>query len=711
MPASVRSFAEQILFGETLADKLVSPDSLEDSDPGPAVRPPSAPGRPKPLRLTDAVAPFPTDHALAEPWARGQALHYFANHELLALELMALALLRYVDAPAAFRRGLTATIRDEQRHLSLYLERMRALGTEVGDVGVGGYFWRTMSDLEQPAAFVSHMSLTFEQANLDHARYYAELFRRVGDRQTATVMDTVYADEVRHVGLGVRWMERWHPDEPLLEVHRRTLRSPVTLRRARGRSFDAEGRRAAGLSDAYIERMALMPTARSRPPVVHLFDPTTETELAHGGGYQPDARTRVRTEDLEALPLLYAPPDDVVLVRKEPTLPFLRSLREAGWSLAEPVVADVDAPRIDAPSLDRIARVQPWGWTPRLAKRLAPLRSRSDDEVVPEVGWSSAAFDKVRALAALEVLTADDDPRLSSRQTVGRVANTFDEARSHLAALGDDGWPTVAIKARFGTAGRGTIRVLDGQLTEPQRGWIRRTLSRQGAVIVEPWLDRVFDLSVRFVMDREGEVEIEGVGRFVVDARGQYLGAVLGRLAAGMPSEVVRWLHGDGKDPRWLDAVSRRIADEAAYVLDPSGYIGTVGVDAFVYRDRDATLRLRPLVEINPRVHMGHVAVHLARRLAPGAVGLWWLRRRQDVPEASLAEHAARLQAAFPVQTRGTPPRITGGVLATTDPGHAREVLALLSVARTLEQAAAQISAPEALVAGSSPTPTSESRR
>ena len=408
--------------------------------------------------------------------------------------------------------------------------------------------------------------------------------------------------------------------------------------------------------------------------------------------------------------LLYARPDDVVLVREAPCPGFVLRLREAGWSLAETVVADLDGARIDAPSLHRIERVQPWGWTPRLARRLAPLRARSERDPVPEQGWPAEMFAKPRALPVLRRLLADGDPRLSPVDTIGRVTTDLEQTLDAIADLTRAGWSTIAVKAPLGTAGRGTIRVLRS-LTEPQRGWLSRTLARQGAVIVEPWLDRVLDLSVRLAVTQPGHAGLEGVGRFVVDSRGQYLGAVLGKLTAGLPAEVIRFVHGDGKDPRWLDAIWSSVAEAVARSLEPTGYVGTVGVDAFVHRDRDGQLRLRPVVELNPRVHMGHVAVHLARHVAPGAVGLWWLRRRQDITERSLAEHAERLEAAHPIQTRDTPPRLVAGVLATTDPTRAREVLALLSVARTLEDAAAQINAGEALVAGSSPTPTSESRR
>ncbi len=300
----MRDFAERLLLGPSLLDKLHAPDSLSDERPGTAFFGRSEPARAPGLSVASGADPFPTDTALADPGARGRALHFFANHELLALELMALALLRFVDAPPAFRRGLAATIRDEQRHLSLYLARMRALGTELGDVPLGGFFWRTVADLDRPEAFVAHMNLTFEQANLDHAHRYAKVFTAVGDEPTAAVMHEVYADEIRHVRLGVHWFRQWYPDGPLIDAHRESLVPPVTLRRARGRVFDRAGRLAAGLPETYVRAIDNMPSARGKPPVVHLFDPTTELRLANGAGYNPDAATLARTADLECLPLL-----------------------------------------------------------------------------------------------------------------------------------------------------------------------------------------------------------------------------------------------------------------------------------------------------------------------------------------------------------------------------------------------------------------------
>ena len=57
-------------------------------------------------------------YEIEQPRARGLLLHGFANHELLALELMGLTLLRFPDAPTAFRLDVARTLSEEQVHLA-----------------------------------------------------------------------------------------------------------------------------------------------------------------------------------------------------------------------------------------------------------------------------------------------------------------------------------------------------------------------------------------------------------------------------------------------------------------------------------------------------------------------------------------------------------------------------------------------------------------
>jgi uncharacterized ferritin-like protein (DUF455 family) len=137
----LRDFAEQVLFGRTLEEKLQRLDQVSDEQPGASIRVPETPGRPAELhfrRSRSERAEFPRVEQLEHQRVRGQLLHFFANHELLATELMALVLLRFPEAPADFRRGVFKTLKDEQRHTRIYIQRMKECGIEFGELPVNG---------------------------------------------------------------------------------------------------------------------------------------------------------------------------------------------------------------------------------------------------------------------------------------------------------------------------------------------------------------------------------------------------------------------------------------------------------------------------------------------------------------------------------------------------------------------------------------------
>ena len=67
-------------------------------------------------------------------------------------------------------------------------------------------------------------------------------------------------------------------------------------------------------------------------------------------------------------------------------------------------------------------------------------------------------------------------------------------------------------------------------------------------MVVEPELQRVVDYSVHIqVGDR---IKVIAVGRFDTDSQGQYLGHWLGAFQRGLPSDILRFIHGNGEDPK-----------------------------------------------------------------------------------------------------------------------------------------------------------------
>lgn len=253
--------AERILFADTLEGKYYFPEeglaALQDQNPGPP-RPWSEPGRPPELQIAPRKVRFKFPHPdnFGDPEMAIRALHTFANHELMAIELMAWALLAYPDAPSQFRKGLVRLIRDEQRHLKLYADRIEELGGQFGDLPVNDHFWRCAPELTSPLKWVCAMNLTFEQGNLDHAPYFEEHFRRCGDEKTAQILAQIYEDEIHHVGFGATWLNHYSGEEKSsFATYLENLTFHNEPSRGRGDRFDEEARRRAGLDEAFIQGM------------------------------------------------------------------------------------------------------------------------------------------------------------------------------------------------------------------------------------------------------------------------------------------------------------------------------------------------------------------------------------------------------------------------------------------------------------------------
>jgi len=271
-----RDYARSILEAETLAGKLAPPPPglvLEDAEPPLLVE---APRRPPGLEAVHhRKVSVPPIHGMRDPAQRARILHALANHELQAIELFAWALLAFPDAPRPFRAGLVGILADEQRHLGLYQERLRAHGVSFGDLPVTAHFWNKLgphmaadrrgdapasppapAQAATPLGFVCTMGLTFENANLDFAGAYAVAARAAGDEATARVLEQVHDDEIGHVRFAWVWLRTLAPDAAPWDVYVANLAPPLSPARARGRELDVEARRRAGLDDEFVARLA-----------------------------------------------------------------------------------------------------------------------------------------------------------------------------------------------------------------------------------------------------------------------------------------------------------------------------------------------------------------------------------------------------------------------------------------------------------------------
>jgi hypothetical protein len=377
---------------------------------------------------------------------------------------------------------------------------------------------------------------------------------------------------------------------------------------------------------------------------VFSFHPTVEADVA---GDPPTTISGKVEASFGSLTMFLAHPEDVVLVHRRPSAEFLATILAAGFTIPE-IVEGGPAALVGRP----LGALRPWGWGPSICAAYAPLGGPAWDPAWRRFYEKSWGVERLR-----------ERPDLVDSAVIGVVCHSWDEVRA--ATSGAVVW-----KAPLGTAGRGLRRPED---PDAQR-WAEEILASQGAIVVEPWLDRVLDLSVQIDVSAD-RVAVAPWGRFLADGRGRYQGAVLGDVLRGQLPAVKRLLAEQG--PRLGE-----MANHVGRALADGGFRGSAGIDALVYRDGDA-VRLKPLVEVNPRATMGRIAAAIGRRVRRDRVGLWVQVTRKRVGD--LVVYARALQQRAPLEVLGDPPMIASGALITSDPAVAQGMITALVVGSSLE--------------------------
>ena len=691
----LREFAEQILFATTLEEKLRTPEIITDEQSGAPLITPVAPGRPKNLIFkphATGKSKFPGLHRLEEKSERGKLLHFFGNHELLATELMALVLLKFPDAPAAFRKGVLQTLKDEQEHTRLYLERMKTCGVEFGELPVSGYFWRCVSPMENPVDYVASLCLTFEQANLDFARHFAKSFATVGDADTAKLLEKIYRDEIGHVAYGLKWFRRWKkPDENDWEAFCRVLKFPLSPQRAKGFSLNVEGRRAAGLDPQFIAQLNVYSQSKGRTSSVFVFNPFAEGRIAEGKTFNPAKHQAQLARDLESLPQFLCRQDDIVLVNEKPSVEFLSGIKQAGFPLPE-FVATKNVRELQK---RKLGSLRPWAWGPDSFELLKPVfaavtgENRADEsrfnEKIARLYSKSWSADFLRKI----ISESSKTNWLCDENEIGVAVNSLDEALKTITKIRERGHHKVVVKESFGVAGSNALRLFEPEILSSQKRWLENAFAKKRELVVEPWLERALDFSMQLEMGAHG-LKLCGFTGLLNDARGQFMANFAeSHHHKRIPSQIVSLFREPANISNQLlefyDIVFAKLKEELRCV----DFIGPIGIDAFVYHDATGAAKLKPVVEINPRYTMGRVLVELMRQTRQGSCGVFRLvnvaQLRKEGFE-NFSDCARSLAEKFPLRLEGELiPRIREGALCLNDPSQARACLAVFHVGAVLD--------------------------
>ncbi len=449
------------------------------------------------------------------------------------------------------------------------------------------------------------------------------------------------------------------------------------------------GRRAAGFDAEFIAELDVYAQSKGRTPNVFVFNPLAEARIAYGNAFNPVKTQAQLVRDLENLPQFLGRQDDIVLVREKPSVKFLSGIKQAGFPLPE----FVEIAQAGQLAERKLGRLRPWAWSPdsvellaRLMPKLTAEKRSAGDSFNPDI---ARLYSKAWSAGWLRtfLLSRTAPPAwLCPAETVGTVVERVEEALAAVAVIRARGHHKVVVKAALGLAGGNALRLFEPQPSTPQIRWLEKALGAGRQLVMEPWLEREVDFSVQLEMTAEG-LRLCGYTGLINDARGQFQGntAAPGH-AKKIPAAV---LAGFPETPDIASECHELYAEIFAGLeseLRRAGYRGPLGIDAFVYREADGRLRLKPVVEFNPRYTMGRLTLELMRQTAQGSHGRFEIitpaRLRAEGHESFAACARAR-QNRFPLQLTGdSPPRILAGVFCLNDPERAQSALAVFQVTR-----------------------------
>lgn len=329
-------------------------------------------------------------------------------------------------------------------------------------------------------------------------------------------------------------------------------------------------------------------------PRILYFNPDSEMAVANGNPfYTPPANIVRMTEELSYLPAYFSDGQDILLMERYPDGAFIEERKKIfGLAPRLQLSADYAGPEGYRP--------EPWGWSPKMDRILRTAKWQEE--------WKFF-FSRLTALRCLR--------RYYTLFPVGSENNLPEVCRS-LAEInrcirkGES-----VVKAPWSSSGKGQLRVGEEGISGKGVEWLKGVLCRQGYVIVEPLLDKVYDFAWEFYADGQGQLEEQGISLFYTGGKGEYLGNAIGsreNLEARLREKV-----GDETFNR-VKAGVRRVLLECVSRC----YSGPLGVDMMVCRNFRGEYYIQPFVEINFRYTMGMLAVFLSRRyVAAGCGGMF----------------------------------------------------------------------------------------
>jgi hypothetical protein len=370
---------------------------------------------------------------------------------------------------------------------------------------------------------------------------------------------------------------------------------------------------------------------------------------------------------------------------------FLSSIKQAGFALPE----FVELKATGNLHSRKLGTLRPWAWGPDSFEFLKPLFGNVTGEA--RTAWQrfnhglAQLYSKAWSAAFLRKILQPHNARwLCDQGEVGIAVDSIDQALGAITNIRQRGHHKIVVKEALGLAGSNAMRLFGPEILETHQRWMAKSLNHGRQLVVEPWLERVLDFSIQLEMSANG-LKLCGYTGLLNDAKGQFQGNwAESHHHKRIPARVIeRFSEPADISTRLLNfygEVFERLTSELRRV----DFVGPIGIDAFVYRDLTGAVRLKPVVEINPRYTMGRLTVELMKQTRQGSCGVFRLVNPSQLRSEgfeNFSEYARSLRERFPLQLEGDPvSKIRFGAVCLNDPAKAQVCLAIFSVSRTLPE-------------------------
>ncbi len=228
----------------------LSPPAHGSTWPAPVL--PHLPGRAARHRI--AAQPPRRRQGLGDPHGRLLFFHALHHIELSAIDLAVACCWWGSGMPAGFHADFLGIAREEAVHAGLVEDLLTRRGFPPGSAPVHHRLWETARRCRDLGDHLVAVPRVLEARGLDITASLIDRLR-AADAEAASVLDRIYADEIRHVAAGTRWHARWCQERGLDPVRHFSAVCARILAGEPASPFplDLAGRRAAGFAEVELE--------------------------------------------------------------------------------------------------------------------------------------------------------------------------------------------------------------------------------------------------------------------------------------------------------------------------------------------------------------------------------------------------------------------------------------------------------------------------